>query len=253
MNGAWGQGVTEIVDVQGLNCTGGRGGGSSTAQHIDDFHQNFPKLPTIGSEMCSAYSTRGVYANDKEKGYLAAYDNNFPAYGTTCEGWWKIHDERPFLAGGFAWTGFDYRGEPSPYKWPCNSSHFGVIDLCGFPKDSFFYYQAAWGDKPVLHLFPHWNWSGREGREIDVWCHTNLDSVELFLNGVGLGAKRLERNSHLEWKVKYTPGVLEARGYKDGDWSWSISARPPASRQGSCCVRTGRGSWRMVKTCRLSL
>jgi beta-galactosidase len=91
-----------------------------------------------------------------------------------------------------------------------------VIDLCGFPKDSFFYYQAAWGDKPVLHLFPHWNWSGREGREINVWCHTNLDSVELFLNGVSLGAKRLERNSHLEWKAKYTPGVLEARGYKGG-------------------------------------
>ena len=84
--------------------------------------------------------------------------------------------------------------------------------MCGFPKDNFYYYQAWWGSKPVLHLFPHWNWSGKEGQEIEVWCHTNLEQVELFLNGQSLGAQKVVKNTHLMWKVKYAPGVIEARG-----------------------------------------
>src|SRR5262249_29620444 len=99
---------------------------------------------------------------------------------------------------------------------PCISSHFGILDTCGFPKDLFFYFQSWWGSQPVLHLFPHWNWEGREGQEIDVWVFTNLEQVELFLNGVSLGSKKVERNSHAEWKVKYEPGVLEARGTRSG-------------------------------------
>jgi len=160
--------------------------------------------------------TRGIYENDKERGYVSAYDLNFPPWAATAEKWWKDYDSRPFLAGGFAWTGFDYRGEPTPYNWPCISSHFGIMDTCGFPKDNYFYYQAWWGDKPVLHLFPHWNWPGKEGQEIAVWCHSNLDSVELFLNGASLGSQKVERNTHLAWKVKYAPGVIEARGIKGG-------------------------------------
>jgi beta-galactosidase len=201
--------------VQGFNYAGG-GNGAILAKSIDDYHQAFPKQPLVGSETSSAYSTRGIYANDKAKGYLSAYDVNFPRYTTSNETWWKVYDERPFLAGGFAWTGFDYRGEPSPYEWPCISSHFGLIDTCGFPKDDYFYFQAWWGTKPVLHLFPHWNWNGKEGQEIDVWCHSNLESVELFLNGTSVGAKKVERNSHVEWKVPYAPGVLEARGSAGG-------------------------------------
>ena len=118
--------------------------------------------------------------------------------------------------GGFVWTGFDYRGEPSPYGWPNISSQYGVIDLCGFPKDSFFYYQAWWTAKPVLHVFPHWNWPGLEGQEIAVWVHSNLDKVELFHNGQSLGAKVVTRDQHLAWNVKYAPGTIEARGFKDG-------------------------------------
>ena len=217
MNGSWGKGVSNSVDVQGFNYAGSGGGnGPSTGKNIDDFHQKFPKLPTVGSETASVYSTRGIYTKDKEKGYVSAYDVNFPAYTLSSEGWWKVFDERPFVAGGFAWTGFDYRGEPSPYQWPCVSSHFGIMDICGFPKDVYYYYQAWWGPKPVLHLLPHWNWSGKEGQEIDVWCFTNLDSVELFLNGASLGSKMVEHNSHVEWKVKYAPGLLEARGSKNG-------------------------------------
>ena len=207
MNGGWGKGVSDVVDVQGCNYY---------EQNIDDFHKKFPKQPMIGSETASHYLTRGIYETDKVKGYVSAYDVNAPSYAKTAEKWWKFYDERPFLAGGFLWTGFDYRGEPSPYNWPCISSHFGAMDTCGFPKDTYFYYQAWWGSKPVLHLFPHWNWNGKEGQEIDVWCHSNLDSVELFVNGTSQGSKKVERTSHVEWKVKYAPGSIEARGIKDG-------------------------------------
>jgi beta-galactosidase len=217
MNGGWGKGVSAVVDVQGFNYAGAGGnGGADTGKNIDGFHHKFPLQPTVGSETGSEYSTRGIYVNDKEKGYVSAYDVNYPGYTTSSEGWWKVYDERPFLSGGFFWTGFDYRGEPSPYSWPCMSSHFGAMDTCGFPKDNYFYYQAWWSGDPVLHLFPHWNWEGWEGREIDVWCHTNLDSVELFLNGASLGKQKVERNSHLQWKVKYARGVVEARGSKAG-------------------------------------
>jgi beta-galactosidase len=217
MNGAWGRGVSSVVDVQGFNYAGGGDGSAPTlAAHIDSFHAKFPAQPTVGTETASVYSTRGIYVTDKEKGYVSAYDVNFPKYTTNAEGWWTVYDERPFVAGGFAWTGFDYRGEPSPYGWPCISSHYGVIDTCGFPKDSFFYYQAWWGAKPVLHLFPHWNWSGKEGEEIDVWVYSNLERVELLLNGKSVGAQHVHKNAHLAWKVKYAPGAIEARGFRGG-------------------------------------
>jgi beta-galactosidase len=208
MDGAWGQGVSGVVDVQGFNYKHGR--------EIDDFHRRFPKQPTIGTEVGSTVSTRGIYANDKEQGYVSAYDVNFPEWAATAEVWWKIYAERRFLAGGFVWTGFDYRGEPTPYGWPCINSHFGIMDTCGFPKDNYYYYQAWWSEKPVLHLFPHWNWAGKEGQGIDVWCHSNLEKVELFLNGESLGVKQVPRYSHVAWKVPYKPGTLEARGYKGG-------------------------------------
>ena len=208
MDDAWGRGVSGVVDVQGFNYKHGL--------EIDDFHRRFPKQPMIGSETGSTVSTRGIYANDKEQGYVSAYDVNFPGWAATAEVWWKIYAERRFLAGGFVWTGFDYRGEPTPYEWPCINSHFGIIDTCGFPKDNYYYYQAWWSERPVLHLFPHWNWPGKEGQEIDVWCHSNLEKVELFLNGGSLGVKEVPRYSHVAWKVRYKPGTLEARGYRGG-------------------------------------
>jgi beta-galactosidase len=208
MNGGYGgKGVSTVVDVQGFNYN---------EPAIDKFHKDFPGKPLMGSETASTVSTRGIYENDVVKGYLRAYDTEKPRWAATAEFWWKFYDERPFLAGGFAWTGFDYRGEPTPYRWPCISSHFGILDMCGFPKDNFYYYQAWWGSKPVLHLFPHWNWSGKEGQEIEVWCHTNLEQVELFLNGQSLGAQKVVKNTHVAWKVKYAPGVIEARGSKGG-------------------------------------
>ena len=129
---------------------------------------------------------------------------------------WRFYADRPFVAGVFVWTGIDYRGEPTPYSWPCINSHFGIMDVCCFPKDNYYYYKSWWSDETVLHILPHWNWAGKEGQEIDVWCHSNCDEVELFLNGKSLGRKKMIRNSHLEWKVAYKPGKLEARGYKNG-------------------------------------
>jgi beta-galactosidase len=120
------------------------------------------------------------------------------------------------MAGGFAWTGFDYRGEPTPYGWPSINSQFGIVDTCGYPKDAFYYYKAWWGKEPVLHLFPHWNFEGKEGEELQVWVYSNLDEVELFVNGKSLGSQKVPHLGHVAWKVKYEPGAIEARGSKDG-------------------------------------
>jgi len=208
MNGGWGGGFSLVEDVQGFNYGDGN--------RMDQFRAKFPTQPAMGTEVASTVSTRGIYANDKARGYVSAYDANFPPWAARAETWWTTYAARPWLAGGFVWTGFDYRGEPTPYEWPCTNSHFGIMDLCGFPKDNFYYYQAWWSDRTVLHLFPHWNWAGKEGEVIDVWVHSNLDRVELFVNGVSAGVQEMPRNSHLSWKVPFAPGAIEARGFTDG-------------------------------------
>ena len=144
---------------------------------------------------------------------VAAYDVNAPDWAETAEEAWQAVAERPWMAGGFVWAGFDYRGEPTPFEWPAVSSQYAILDTCGFPKDVYYYYQSWWTDQPVLHLFPHWNWPGKEGQDIDVWCYSNCRRVELFLNGQSLGKKTMPRYSHLEWQVKYEPGTLSAEGY----------------------------------------
>ena len=120
------------------------------------------------------------------------------------------------MSGLFYWTGFDYRGEPTPFSYPAVSSQFGILDVCGFPKDAAFYILANNTEKPVIHLFPHWNFKGREGETIKVWAYTNCDEAELFLNKKSLGKKKLEKYGHLSWDVKYTPGELLVKGYKKG-------------------------------------
>jgi len=206
-NREFGKGVSLAVDVQGCNYR---------EEQIDGFHKNFPKQPMIGTETGSIVSTRGAYETDKEKGYVAAFDATVYRWPGAAQDWWKIYAERPFLAGAFAWTGFDYRGEPTPYGWPCISSHFGLLDVCGFPKDNFYYHQAWWSGKPVLYVLPHWNWPGKEGQEMEIWVHCNLERVELFLNGQSQGAQNATANTRLVWKVKYAPGTIEARGFKSG-------------------------------------
>ena len=204
MDQGWkGNGTATVIDVMGFNY-----------HHADTdaWHGAHPKVPAFGSETGSTVSTRGIYETDKARGYVPAYDVGAQPWSSTAEAWWSWYAERRWLAGGFVWTGFDYRGEPTPYGWPCVNSHFGLLDMCGFRKDNAEYYRAWWGAEPMIHLFPHWNWTGREGQEIEVWAHTNLPRVELFLNGKSLGARDVPRNSHATWKVKYEPGAIEVRG-----------------------------------------
>ncbi|MGB8368181.1 MAG: beta-galactosidase GalA [Limisphaerales bacterium] len=202
-------GINSIIEVRGWSYHIG-------TSNMDAYHAAHPNQPNVGSEQGSTVSTRGIYANDKIRGYVSAYDTNAPYWANRAGAWWSFFAVRPWLSGGFIWTGFDYRGEPTPYGWPCINSHFGVMDTCGFPKDNFYYYQAWWTDKPVLHLLPHWNWPGREGAEIEVRALSNCEEVELFLNGRSLGRKTMERNSHLAWMVPYAPGTLSAKGYNGG-------------------------------------
>ena len=201
-------GINEVIEVRGWNYHAGA--------DMEDYHKAHPKQPNVGTEQGSTVGTRGIYANDTERGYVSAYDTNAPSWAQTAETWLSYFAPRPWLSGGFVWTGFDYRGEPTPYGWPCISSHFGILDTCGFPKDNFWYYQSWWTDRPVLHLLPHWNWAGKEGEEIDVRALSNCQEVELFLNGQSLGRQSMKKNSELKWKVKYAPGTLSARGFKDG-------------------------------------
>jgi beta-galactosidase len=218
MNNGIGHGLTGVLDIQGFNY------------HPDTYepmHRELPKMPMIATEIAAAVSTRGVYARrhftvpkdtaqyegDPAHCHAAAYDVNAPYWAETAEVAWQEVAKRPWMAGGFVWSGFDYRGEPTPFTWPAVTSQYAIMDVCGFPKDSYFYYQSCWSDKPVLHLFPHWNWPGKEGQDIEVWCYSNCKQVELFLNGKSLGKKAMPPQSHLEWQVKYAPGALSAVGY----------------------------------------
>ena len=199
--------VAKSLDVEGFNYT---------LKDIDAYHAAHPHQPAIGTETASTVSTRGIYTTDKLRNWVSAYDVNHTDWSEIAEDWWSFYAARPWLAGGFAWTGFDYRGEPTPYGWPSINSQFGIVDMCGFPKDNYFYYKAWWGTEPVLHLFPHWNWEDRIGEIVPVWVHSNLDEVELFLNGKSLGSQKVSPLGHLEWKVRYEAGVIEARGSKGG-------------------------------------
>ncbi len=199
-------GINGIINVRGWNYHIGQG--------MDDYHAKHPEQPEVGTEQASTVGTRGIYANDRERGYVSSYDNDHvPSWGNSAEAWWSFFGARPWLSGGFVWTGFDYRGEPTPYGWPCINSHFGILDVCGFPKDNFYYYQSWWTTNTVLHLLPHWKWAGKEGQEIRVEAFSNCKQVELFLNGASLGKQAMKPNSHLSWQVKYAPGTLSAKGF----------------------------------------
>lgn len=205
-------------------------------------HEKFVNFPTdypgkkfIATETTSALTTRGYYdmpsdsvrvwpiAWDKvftegnPDNTVSAYDNVRTPWGSTHEDTWKIVKKHDYLSGMFVWTGFDYIGEPTPYVWPSRSSYFGIVDLAGFPKDTYYMYQSEWTDKPVLHVFPHWNWTA--GKDVDVWIYYNqADEVELFLNNKSLGVKKKSGDDlHVMWRVPFEAGVLKAISRKDGN------------------------------------
>lgn len=203
-------GINEVIPVRSFNY-----------RHfaVEEYHKEHPNQPILGTEMGSTVTTRGELKRDTVKGYLQDQDVFAPWWASKAEDWWKLAAPNDYWLGGFVWTGFDYRGEPTPYTWPNINSHFGILDMCGFPKNIYYYYQSWWTDKDVLHISPHWNhrneW-GQPKKQIDVWVNSNADNVELFLNGKSLGKKDMLRNSHLQWKVEFEPGKLEAIAFKNG-------------------------------------
>jgi beta-galactosidase len=201
------KGVNEVIPIRGFNYR---------EYAVADYHRDHPNQPLLGTEMGSTVTTRGIYEKDEIRAYVPDQDITHPWWASKAETWWKLAAENDFWLGGFVWTGFDYRGEPTPYKWPNISSHFGILDVCGFPKNIYYYYKSWWTKEDILHISPHWNWPEKVGKPIDVWVNSNADEIELFLNGKSLGKKTMERNSHLQWNVNYEPGTLEAIGYKKG-------------------------------------
>lgn len=188
------------------------------AQHdIDAMQKRFPERPVVVTEEGLTHATRGIYAADPARVFSSAYDQPSGGASTaSVEQSWRFNIERPYIAGAFYWTGFDYRGETAPYGWPAISSQFGMLDTTGVFKDSGQYLRAAWTQEPMVHVLPHWTWPGREGRHIDVRVYTNTDEVELLLNGQSLGRKAIARYTHGQWTVPYAPGELVARGYQGG-------------------------------------
>ena len=186
---------------------------------VEEHRANYPERKCYGSEETTGCGTRGVYFDDPEGRWMKALNrapNGKDSIMNCIERGWKFYAERPWAAGCFFWTGFDYRGEPNPLKFPAVDSQFGILDYAGFPKDEAWYLKAWWTDETVLHLLPHWNHAGHEGETISVWAYSNCDEVELKANGKSLGRKTMPRYGHLEWDVEYQPGKLVAIGYKNG-------------------------------------
>lgn len=186
---------------------------------VEQHRKDYPLRCALGSEETTGCGTRGIYFDDHAQGRMVAHNrkpNGRDSLLNCIERGWKFYAERPYLAGLFYWTGFDYRGEPNPMKFPATGSQFGILDYCGFPKDEASYLKAWWTDEPVLHLLPHWNLAGHEGEEVDIWVYSNCDEVELTVNGKRLERKPMPRNGHLSWRAVYQPGTVKAVGYKDG-------------------------------------
>ena len=185
---------------------------------VEQYRKDYPGRCALGSEETSGCGTRGIYFEAHDKGLMAAHNrkpNGRDSLMNCIERGWKFYNERPWLAGLFYWTGFDYRGEPNPMKFPATGSQFGILDYCGFPKDEAYYLKSWWTDEPVLHIFPHWNLQGHEGEKIDIWVYSNCDEVELNVNGKNLGRKPMPKNGHLSWTAVYRSGMLKAVGYKN--------------------------------------
>lgn len=202
-------------------------------QGIKDVPKNFPGRPFIMTESVSALQTTGFYTMPSDSVIKApkewwlpytdpsfkcsSYDNMHASWSSTHEETWDVVKHTPYVGGQFIWTGFDYIGEPTPYSYPARSSYFGIIDLAGQPKDVYYMYQSEWTNRPVLHLFPHWNWL--DGEQIDMWCYYNqADEVELYINGKSQGVRRKadSHQYHVMWRVTFEPGEVRVVARKDG-------------------------------------
>lgn len=223
--GAIRNGLAEVVDLPGWNYL---------AHLYGTYHQTLPHKPTYGSETESTYSSRGIYRfpvrderNEKHEDLqVSDYGMSYPSWGYSPDMEFRAQEECSFVMGEFAWTGFDYLGEPSPYmlEWPSRSSYHGIIDLGGLPKSRYYLYQSTWTDKVVLHVLPHWTWPGREGERTPVHCFTSYRKAELFLNGRSLGVRHKHAKDlgpgryRLVWEdVYFEPGELKVVAFDQED------------------------------------
>lgn len=209
--GAW-KGINELVDVRGFNylhCLD-----SDKKAFVAPYHEAHPQQPILGSEEASGlYGRNQTVTSFEDPKTVSSYDDDVTPWGSTAEGWLKYYNDHPYVAGGFMWTGFDYTGETIPHASNTITS-FGVIDLCGYPKEVAHYYRSWWTQDDVLFIFPRWDHT--IGERIKVVANTNCEEVELFINGRSQGRKTLEYLGHLEWDVIFEPGELKAVGYRGG-------------------------------------
>lgn len=220
---------------------------------VDRHRADYPERCALGSEETSGCGTRGIYF-DCGNGCMTAHNRkkHGPDSLYNCiERGWKFYHERPWLAGLFYWTGFDYRGEPNPMEFPATGSQFGILDYCGFPKDEAFYLKSWWTYEPVLHILPHWNLDGHEGETIQVWVYSNCEEVQLTVNGKRLGRKKMPANGHLEWDAVYKPGYIKATGYTGGRKIMETiieTASEPVNQKVTYDFLTEKGEWVLGST-----
>lgn len=201
--------ASQAADVAGFNYV---------YRNFDEYHKANPTKPIFSSEDTSTVMTRDQYVTDKKAMILDSYDDQVEPWGLSHRDAWKQVDQRQFVFATMVWTGFDYRGEPQPLSWPAAGSSFGIMDLCGFPKAAYWIHQAQWiRNRPILHVIPHWNWAGSEGKPIKVMVATNADSVALFLNGKPAGEKPVDKYQMVTFDVPYESGTLEARASNGGE------------------------------------
>ena len=203
-SGGWDNGIGKATEVCGINYI--------SHGDVIGHHEKFSNQPLIGTEESNTERTRGIYETNDEKCWMARsqiYEDNAGMRSA-----WKFYDSLPWAAGLFYWTGLDYRGEPTPYEFPAVVSQFGITDLCGFPKDNFYYLQSWWTEKPVLHIATNWNYSKSD--TVDVLVYSNCDEVELFINKKSVGKKKIGNKDFGKWRVPYSAGEIYAIGYNDG-------------------------------------
>jgi beta-galactosidase len=200
--------VSHAVDVLGANYQ---------VKDYDRYHREHPDQPFTSSEDTSAFMTRGEFVTDPARNVIASYDDDAANWGNTHRDAWQAIASRDWVAGGFVWTGFDYRGEPTPHSWPSVSTFFGIMDLNGFPKTAYYMHQVQWiRERPLIYIAPHWNWAGKEGQPVKVIVMANTERVRLLLNGRDLGEQAVDRYRMNSFQVPYEPGRLEAIAYAGG-------------------------------------
>lgn len=198
-------GSCDVPDIMGINYN---------IRMYEKIREKYPDIPLLGSENTSAFQVRGEYKTDNDNHIIDSYDNECAMWGRTYRESFKDTDTRDNLLGYFIWTGFDYRGEPTPFKWPSIGTFFGIMDTCGFKKNAYYINKAFFTSDPIIHILPHWNWN--IGENVRVMAHTNCSEAELFLNGKSMGRKKVHKYDMADWEIEFEPGTLSMIGYRDG-------------------------------------